>query len=384
LGIARNCRRITLLVSNISLKAPFPTPNSQLPSGDTERGQEGYTKTRKKGIVLSVIMANKKFTVLDLIDLDLKEHNSLNLRCTAGRAGLTNEILVPEVNRPGLVITGFFDGFAGERIQVFGRGEAAYLKKNQDEKTKGNIKTMFSHRIPCCIFTYKLEPEEFFIKEAEENECPILQTDINTTDFVSRLLRIFSNIFSPKKSVHAVLMEVYGLGILIMGESGIGKSEAALELIKAGHRLVSDDVVEIRCVNGNTLIGSGANKIIGHHIEIRGLGIINVTHLFGVGAIRDRKEIDLVITLEKWNPNKDYDRFGMDENTTEMLGVSIPQIEIAVKPGRNICTLIETATMNQRLKNMGYNTAKEFNHNILKWIESENAKSVYFGEHDII
>jgi len=334
--------------------------------------------------MILTIMADKKFTVLDLIDLDLKEHNSLNLFCIAGRLGLAREIRVPEINRPGLAITGFFDDFANDRIQIFGRGEASYIRKNPGEKTSGNITAMFARKIPCCIFTHNIAPEKFFIEEAEKYECPVLRTDINTTEFVSRILRLFSNIFAQKKSVHADLMEVYGLGVLIMGESGIGKSEAALELIKAGHRLVADDVVEIRCMNGNVLVGSGANKIIGHHIEIRGLGIINITHLFGVGAVRDRKEINLVITLENWDAEKDYERAGLDEKRIELLGVNVPQIEIAVKPGRNICTLIETAVMNERLKNMGYNAGKEFNHNILKWIESENSKSVYFGQQDII
>jgi HPr kinase/phosphorylase len=197
-------------------------------------------------------------------------------------------------------------------------------------------------------------------------------------------MRILSNIFAPQKSVHGVLVEVFGLGILILGDSGVGKSETALELIERGHRLVADDVVEIHCVNGNILMGAGANKIIGHHMEVRGLGIINVTHLFGVGAIRDRKQIQLVVNLEEWDSNKSYDRLGTDEKFEEILGVSVPKLEIPVKPGRNIPVIIETAAMNERLKKMGYNSAREFNQNILKWIESDMARSVYFGQEDII
>jgi HPr kinase/phosphorylase len=181
-----------------------------------------------------------------------------------------------------------------------------------------------------------------------------------------------------------VLVEVYGLGILIMGDSGVGKSETALELVMRGHRLVADDVVDIHCVNGNTLMGAGANKIIGHHMEIRGLGIINITNLFGVRAIRDRKEVQLVVNLETWDSAKTYDRIGTEEHTMEFLGVNIPKLEIPVKPGRNIPIIIETAAMNERLKSMGYNAAKEFNKNILKWIESESARSVYFGHDGII
>jgi HPr kinase/phosphorylase len=180
------------------------------------------------------------------------------------------------------------------------------------------------------------------------------------------------------------LVEVYGLGILIIGDSGVGKSETALELINRGHRLVADDVVDIHCVSGNILMGTGANKIIGHHMEIRGPGIINVTHLFGVGAIRDRKQIQLVVVLEEWDSKKTYDRLGIEEKYMEFLGVSIPKLELPVKPGRNIPIIIETAAMNERLKKMGYNAAQEFNQNILKWIESDTARSVYFGSEDII
>jgi HPr kinase/phosphorylase len=197
-------------------------------------------------------------------------------------------------------------------------------------------------------------------------------------------MRILSNIFAPRQSVHGVLVEVYGLGILILGDSGVGKSETALELIERGHRLVADDVVEIFCVDGNVLTGAGANKIIGHHMEIRGLGIINVTHLFGVRAIRDQKQIQLVVKLEEWDSKKMYDRLGMEEKFSEFLGVSIPKLEIPVKPGRNIPIIIETAAMNERLKKMGYNSAREFNQNILKWIESDAARSVYYGQDDII
>jgi HPr kinase/phosphorylase len=179
-------------------------------------------------------------------------------------------------------------------------------------------------------------------------------------------------------------VEVYGLGILLLGDSGVGKSETALELIKYGHRLVADDVVDIHCVNGNILMGAGANKIIGHHMEIRGPGIINITHLFGVGAIRDRAQIELVVMLEEWDAKKNYDRLGMEEQTMEILGVSVPKLEIPVKPGRNIPIIIETAAMNERLKKMGYHAAKEFNQNILKWIESDNTRSVYYGAEDII
>jgi HPr kinase/phosphorylase len=212
----------------------------------------------------------------------------------------------------------------------------------------------------------------------------VLQTGLSTSEFSSRIMRVLQDIFAPRQSIHGVLVEVYGLGILILGDSGVGKSETALELIKHGHRLVADDVVDIHCVNGNILMGAGANKIIGHHMEIRGLGIINITHLFGIGAVRDRKQIQLVVVLEEWDSAKTYDRLGAEEKKMEFLGVNIPKIEIPVKPGRNVPIIIETAAMNERLKQMGYNAAREFNRNILKWIESDTARSVYFGSDDII
>jgi HPr kinase/phosphorylase len=329
-------------------------------------------------------MASKTLTVLDLIDFELKEHNTLNLRCIGGRMGLTREIGSSELNRPMGAIMGFYDVFAHQRIQIFGIGESACLQKLAREGSTENIKRMFSYPIPCCIFTTGLEPTPVFFEEAERSHCPILQTDLPSSEFTARLLRILAEIFAPQQRIHGVLVEVYGLGILIMGDSGVGKSETALDLIKRGHRLIADDVVDIHCANGNTLMGGGANKIIGHHMEIRGLGIMNITHLFGVGAIKERTQIELVVMLEEWDTAKPYDRLGTDDLTMNILGVGVPKLEIPVKPGRNVPILIETAAMNERLKKMGYNTAKEFNQNILKWIESDTIRSVYFGSEDII
>ena len=329
-------------------------------------------------------MAERDFTVLDLIDLDLKEHNSLNLRCIGGRKGLGRVIDIPDLNRPMGAIMGFFEDFANQRIQLFGRGETSYLKRLDKQGETKTVKEMFSYSMPCCIFTHSNTPPKFFFEIAESAQCPILQTDLGSADFTARIMRILSRIFSPRKIIHGVLVEVYGLGILIMGDSGVGKSETALELIHRGHRLVADDVVEINCINGNTLMGAGANKIIGHHMEIRGPGIINITHLFGVRAIRDRNEIQLIVELEEWDSLKNYDRLGAEDQTIELMGVNIPKLTIPVKPGRNIPIIIETAAMNERLKSMGYHASREFNKNILKWIESDTARSVFFGQDDII
>ena len=329
-------------------------------------------------------MADVRFTVLDLVDLDLKDHNALDLRCIGGRKGLSREISGPDLNRPGLALSGFLDEFAYDRLQLYGRGEVAYLKKLDKDGNPDVFREMFKCPVPCCIFTHDLEPTEHFKRVAESVQCPILQTSLTTSDFSSRIMRVLSDIFAPRESIHAVLAEVYGLGILILGESGIGKSEITLELIKHGHRLVADDLVEIRRFAGNNLMGAGANKIIAHHMEIRGLGIINITHLFGVGAIRDKKQINMVISLEIWDSKKKFDRIGIEEKYKEILGVNIPMIEIPVQPGRNIPIIIETAAMNERLKKMGYHAAREFNKNIMKWIESTSARGVYYGSEDII
>src|SRR5574344_395003 len=327
-------------------------------------------------------MADKKFTVLDLLELDLPGHDALDLTCIAGRRGFPRALTVPDINRPGLALTGFYESFAYQRVQVFGRGEVAYLQKLHTEHNTATLKSLFQYPIPCCVFSHSLQPTDEFRAIAEENCCPVLQTDLESTEFSSRLIRVFSNIFAPKKTLHGVLVEVYGVGILLTGHSGVGKSETALELVERGHRLVADDIIEIRCVNGNIVLGQGANTLISHHMEIRGLGIINVSQLYGVGAIRDQKEVQLVVELEDWDPNKVYDRLGTDQNYMDLLGVKVPVIEIPVRPGRNLPIIIEAAAMNERLKKMGYNSARDFNQNVLKWIETGEAQTAYYGNDD--
>ncbi|HUV06673.1 MAG TPA: HPr(Ser) kinase/phosphatase [Spirochaetia bacterium] len=319
----------------------------------------------------------EKFTVLDLLKLDLKEHDALNLKCIEGRAGLTREITVPELDRPGLALTGFFDKFANKRIQVFGRGENAYLNKLEKERKTENLEKMFGCGFPCAIFTYGFEPIPSFLELAKKTQCPILQTDLSSSEFSARILRVLSGIFAPHITIHGVLVEVFGIGVLIKGESGVGKSETALALIERQHRLVADDVVQIRCVSGNFLLGKGGNAVTSHHMEIRGLGIINIAHLFGVGAIRDEKRVQMVIELEDWDSSKAYDRIGVGEKTIDILGVKVPYLVVPIKPGRNIAIIIETAAMNERLKKMGYNPEKEFNKNVMNWLERQRAETTY-------
>ncbi|MBQ0052031.1 MAG: HPr kinase/phosphorylase [Treponema sp.] len=327
-------------------------------------------------------MTEKPFTVLELISMELPDHNSLRLRCIGGRKGLSKIITVPDLNRPGLALSGFYESFAHERVQVFGRGETAYIEKLKNENNLDSLNQMFAFEIPCVVFTHGITPPQEFIDLAEKTDCAVLQSELDTTEFSIRMLRLFSNILAPKKTLHGVLVEVYGIGILITGHSGVGKSECALELVERGHRLVADDIVEIRCVNGNSVLGQGANSLISHHMEIRGLGIINVAQLYGVGSIREQKEIQLLIKLEEWDAAKVYDRIGTDYATEEILGVKVPYIVIPVRPGRNVPIIIEAAAMNERLKYRGYNSARDFNQNILKWIETGEAQAAYYGSDD--
>jgi HPr kinase/phosphorylase len=323
--------------------------------------------------------SKEKFRVLDLLQLDLRENDALDLTCIGGRPGLIREIAVTDINRPGLELGGFYENFAFQRIQIFGRGENAYLQKLAKEKQRKELEKLFTYPIPCCVFTHSLEPTADFAECAEAAECPSLQTDLSTSEFTMRILRVLSTIYAPKKTVHGVLVEVFGIGVLIQGESGVGKSESALSLIERGHRLVADDSVEIRRVSGNILMGTGA-QVVSHHMEIRGLGIINITHLFGVGAIRDKKRIQLVVNLELWNPDKNYDRIGAEEATEDILGVHVPCVTVPIKPGRNVPVIIETAARNERLKKMGYYSAREFNRNVMNWLEGESTREIFLNE----
>jgi len=323
------------------------------------------------------------FTVLDLIDLDLKDHNALNLKCLAGRKGLNRIITDPEINRPGLTLSGFFEEFAYHRIQLFGRGEMAYLNMLEENNIMEAVKKMFSYQLSCCVFSQSANPSKQILEIAEESGCSILQTTHTSAEFSARLMRALADIFAPQKTIHGTLVEVFGIGVLLTGGSGVGKSETALELIERGHRLIADDTVVLRSVNGNFLMGSGRNEMLGHHMEIRGLGILNISHLFGVGSIRDKKQIQLLIELETWDREAIYDRIGTGDASKEMLDVNIPLIKMPVKAGRNIPILIEVAAMNERLKKLGYYSAQEFDNNVLKWLESKNARNLYSNNSDI-
>ena len=267
-------------------------------------------------------------------------------------------ITVPDVNRPALQLTGFFEHFACERIQIIGYVEYTYLQTLETERKKYIYEKMVSYPIPCIIFSKNLEPEPEFLKLAEEKYIPILSTSKLTSAFTAEVIRWMNVRLAPCISIHGVLVDVYGVGVLIMGESGIGKSEAALELIKRGHRLVTDDVVEIRKVSDDTLVGS-APDITKNFIELRGIGIVDVKSMFGVQSVRETQNIDLVITLEDWSRDKEYDRLGLEEEYTEFLGNREVCHSIPIRPGRNLAIIVESAAVNYRQKQMGYNAAQE-------------------------
>ena len=267
-------------------------------------------------------------------------------------------ITVPDINRPALQLTGFFDHFDSERIQVIGYVEYTYLQKMPEERKEVIYEQLLSYDIPCLIYSTKVYPDELMLKKANEKNIPVFATDKKTSDFMAEAIRWLNVELAPCISIHGVLVDVYGVGVLIMGESGIGKSEAALELIKRGHRLVTDDVVEIRKVSDETLVGT-APDITRHLIELRGIGIVDVKMLFGVQSVKETQNIDLVITLEDWNKEKEYDRLGLEEEYTEFLGNKVVCHSIPIRPGRNLAIIVESASVNHRQKQMGYNAAQE-------------------------
>ncbi len=269
-----------------------------------------------------------------------------------------------EVTRPGLPLTGFFEHFDCERIQVLGRVEYRYLESVGEQEALNRLDAFFSRHPVAVVFSHREEMYEGTVQLAEKHKIPVLHTKQNTSRFMAALISSLNVKLAPMISMHGVFVEVYGEGILITGDSGIGKSEAAIELVKRGHRLVADDAVEIRRVSDKTLVGS-APEMIRHYIELRGIGIVDVRRIFGMGAVKNTEKIDLVINLEQWNPEKFYDRFGLDTEYSEIMGLKIPSITIPVKPGRNLAVIIEIAAMNNRQKKMGYNTAVEFNKKLM-------------------
>lgn len=268
------------------------------------------------------------------------------------------KITQPDINRPAIQLTGYFEHFPEMRLQIIGFVEYTYMQSLEEERKKEVYSKLFSYGIPAFVFCRELQPDDLFRQMAVENNVPLLLTKNATSAFMAEIIRWLNVKLAPCISVHGVLVDVYGEGVLITGESGIGKSEAALELIKRGHRLVTDDVVEIRKVSEDKLIGS-APDITKHFIEFRGIGIIDVKALYGVSSVMDTQNIDLVIKLEEWDNDKEYDRLGLEEEYTEYLGNKIVCHNIPIRPGRNLAIICESAAVNHRQKKMGYNAAQE-------------------------
>ncbi len=301
----------------------------------------------------------------------LKEKQSqMKLELLAGTVALEKKITVFDVNRPGLALAGYFEYFAFERIQVMGMTELSYLAELDPKRRQEILERLFSYNLVCFVITRSLEPPPELIKLADEREVAVLRTPLNTITFINEVTTYLEEKFAPTTSVHGVLIDVYGVGALILGESGIGKSECALELVKRGHRLVADDVVDIRKKSSTLLVGKGM-EFIKYHMEIRGLGIIDIRNLFGAGATRDDTEIDLIIQMEEWDSKREYDRLGLDEVTYEILGVEVPKLVIPIRPGRNIAAIVEVAAMNWRLKKTGYFSAHEFDKKLKEKTQKE-------------
>jgi len=289
---------------------------------------------------------------------DLLKDPHLGLSVAAGERGLGKPILTPELNRPSLELTGYFAAFRAERIQVLGNGEVTFIEAHQDDpELAENIARILTAEIPCAIVTNGHAPPRPFAERAQEVGVSVLQCPHSTTKLYKRLWEHLDSEFAPETSVHGVLMDIHDMGVLILGESKVGKSECGLELIRRGFHLVADDLVAIKCLSDSVLMGR-ATALLPYHMETRGLGIIDVSRLFGVASIRPDKRVTLVITLREWEDSGELDRLGLEDETREILGVTVPHVTIPIRPGRNVGTLVEVAALNQKLKSMGIHTAR--------------------------
>lgn len=275
-----------------------------------------------------------------------------------------------DVNRPGLPIAGFFDYFDPKRIQIFGMVEKTYLEDFPSEEKRSKIDAFFQRGIPVLIITRGMDVFPEILEVAEKYKVNILRTQLSTSSFMSAIIAFLNVELAPRITRHGVLVEVYGEGVLILGESGVGKSETAVELMKRGHRLVADDAVEIKRVSSKALVGS-APEVIRHFIEMRGIGIVDVKKIFGMGAVKDTEKIDLIIHIEPWQRDKQYDRLGLTDNYTNILGIDIPSLTIPVRPGRNLAVIFEIAAMNNRQRRMGYNAAEELNNRLISQMNEQ-------------
>ena len=298
------------------------------------------------------------------------EHASaLELTLLAGASGLKRIIREPTVNRPGLVLSGFTRYFAFKRVQVIGNAEAYFLKSLSPAEQAKRYETFFSYKIPCVVFSRHLHPEESFLKAAEHAAVPIFRCPSVTMKFINLATLALEMMFAPRGTEMGSMVDILGVGVILRGESGIGKSESVLALIERGYSLVSDDITRVTLVDGREVVGTSA-EVTRNHMEVRGIGIINVAAMFGVRSIRHEKKVDLVITLKSWNDVTDVDRLGMEQEFVKILGIDVPHITIPVRPGRDLARLIEVAAFHTKLKAAGYNPAKELNERLISRMAS--------------
>jgi HPr kinase/phosphorylase len=296
------------------------------------------------------------YLVQDLLN---RHGERLRLKVIAGFEGLNRLIQVPEAQRPGLSLSGYLKNHAQKRILVFGKVEINFIKDLEPKVRTKRLEALLSQDTPAVVIARSYAPPKELEMLCELKKIPLLRTQLSTMNILSKLILLLHDEFAPSMSCHGTLVEVFGVGVLIQGDSAVGKSEAALGLIERGHRLISDDVVKVKKRDDHYLEGSGA-ELTRHHLEIRGIGIINVANLYGVVCVRDHKSIDIAVQLELWDDNHFYDRVGTDERTINILDVELPFHVLPVKPGRDVVLLLETIALNHRMKQMGYNSAKEF------------------------
>lgn len=331
-------------------------------------------------------MHNFSGAVMYVVEAFFKQYGErLGLQWITGQSGSHREIKVPEVHRPGLSLSGYLKNFVSQRILVFGNVETMYLRDMAQEVRTERLKGILTSQTPAVIVAGRYRPVKELIDFCEQAEIPLFKTLMPTMDLVSKMTLFLNEEFSPTMTCHGTLVEAFGVGVLIQGSSSVGKSEAALGLVERGHRLISDDVVRIKVREGTYLEGAGP-ELTRHVMEIRGIGIINVAHLYGAVCVRDEKTVDIVVKLEDWDDRRFYDRVGLDEKYCDILGIKIPYHILPVKPGRDVVLLLETIILNHRLKEMGYHSAKEFNVKLLETIakkQNSNARAQRLAKDDI-
>jgi HPr kinase/phosphorylase len=300
--------------------------------------------------------------------------SDIEFEIRAGRAGIDRAIRVPRIQKPGLALTGYQEQIHPSRLLSLGATEIDYLSTVSAEARQLAVDTVMGSQPACIVVTRGLEPPQESVEACDRGDVPLLVTPMASADFIAHVTAWLQDKLSPRSSLHGVLLDVLGVGILLLGKSGVGKSEAALDLLVRGHRLVADDIVEIRRAGPDLVYGTGSG-IIKHHMEIRGLGIINIKEMFGVGAVRDTKKIELVIELADWDPGEEYDRLGTDEQSYEVLKALVPMLKVPVRPGRSIATIVEVAARNQLLKFMGHHSAKQFQERLNRAIAEARPKS---------